>query len=381
MDFWKAKLKEVPESETYRLKLAGLLSSRFLLNGQIDDIASSDSIYQLITTGTRTDYASIHRSLAANCITKHQFRAAREHLLTALEIGEGKASSLFMLVDVNIELGDIPGAKSIMKQFIGKNYFPYLIREAKIKDQEGNLDSAIVLMNQAMDQVRENPSLFLWTLSTLGDMYGHAGRTKESYSAYLKALKLNPDYDYALKGIGWIAFSHDKNFHEAKRIVNHIQRKRATPDAHLFLAKIAQQENDFVEKSNQLELFVKAAGAPKYGDMYNKYLALLESEEFSNPSKTIEIARIEIRNRPTAQSFDLLAWGYLQNGNVTEALNIAQQYIEHKTYEPDALYHLAMIYKANGMNKEARHYFEMASLSSFELGPEIAKKIRDQLNS
>ena len=381
MDFWKHKLSEVPESETYRIKLAGMLASRFTLNGRIEDIEASDSLYQLIVSNTKQDYASLHRALAANCITQHQFREARAHIQKALEIGEGKAATLYMLVDVNIELGDLAGAKTAMKQFTNKNFFPYLIRQAKLKDQEGNLDSAIVLMERALDQVKENPSLFLWTQSNLADMYGHADRVKESYDGYLSALKQNPDYDYALKGIAWIAFSHDQNFQEAKRIVHHIEQKRATPDMHLFLAEIARAENDSSEKLKQLELFTNAAVAPKYGDMYNKYLALVEAEEFSNPVRTIEIARIEIRNRPTPQSFDLLAWGYFNNGNMADALAVAQKYIENKTYEPDALYHLAMIYQANGMEKEAMHYFKLASASSFELGPAISEKIKKRLNS
>ena len=149
---------------------------------------------------------------------------------------------------------------------------------------------------------------------------------------------------------------------------------------HLLLAQIAEAENNREEKRKRLELFSSAAHEPRYGDMYNKYIALLEAEEFSNAEKAIEIAQREISNRPTPQSYDLLAWGYLQHGNKKGALTIAQQYVENRTYEPDAMYHLAMIYHANGMNHEAQHYFETASLSSFELGPSITRQIDKYLN-
>ncbi len=66
---------------------------------------------------------------------------------------------------------------------------------------------------------------------------------------------------------------------------------------------------------------------------------------------------------------------------MADALAVAQKYIENKTYEPDALYHLAMIYQANGMEREAMHYFKLASASSFELGPAISEKIKKRLNS
>ncbi|NOT74761.1 MAG: cell surface protein [Cyclobacteriaceae bacterium] len=378
MAFWRKKLEEVPDGEAYRIKIAGLLSSRFMLNGKIEDIEASDSIYHLIISNNQP-YASIHRALAANAITQHKFREARMEIDKAIEIGEGKAASLYMLVDVDLELGDYAGATYAMSQFTNKNFFPYVIREAKLKDHEGKLDSAIVLMEKALDQVKDNASLLLWTQSNLGDMYGHAGRVKDSYKAYLKVLQQNPDYDYALKGIAWIAFSNDHNFAEAKRIVNHIAPKRATPDMHLLLAQIAGAENDRDEKKKQLELFIKSARSEKYGDMYNKYLALLEAEEFSNPSAAIQIAEIEVRNRPTTQSYDLLAWGYFQKGDIIHALTIAREQIENKTHEPDALYHLGMIYQANGMNQEAKRCFEEAEESSFELGPVIAKKIKSQL--
>ena len=381
MGFWSAKLSEVPDSETYRVRLAGLLSSRFALTGRIEDIQSSDSLYQLILNSTGAGNASIHRAIAGNAITQHQFREARKEILKAFEIGEGKASSLFMQVDVEIELGNYSGAKTALQKIADKNFFPYLIREAKIKDHEGKLDTAILLMEKALEKVKENPSLFLWTQSNLADMYGHAGRVKESYNAYISVLKQNPDYDYALKGIAWIAFSHDRNFAEARRIANHINSKRATPDMHLFLAEISGLENNPDEKTSQLKLFRQAATARKYGDMYNKYLALLDAEEFSNPSGTILIAQKEIQNRPTPQSYDLLAWGYFRQGNIKEALSVAQKYIENRTYEPDALYHLGMIYEANGFSKEARFYLEQAAASSFELGPVIAKEIQEHLNS
>lgn len=379
MAFWQKRLSDVPDGEAFRLKVAGLLSARFMVNGKIEDVQASDSIYHLILEGDNQPHASVHRSLATNCITQHKFREARIEIEKALEIGEGKASSLYMLVDINLELGDYAGAEYAMQQFTNKNFFPYMIREAKLKDHEGHLDSAIVLMERALIQVKENTSLSLWTQSNLADMYGHAGRIKEAYDTYLNVLKQNPDYDYALKGIAWIAFSHAHNFEETKRIVNYIGPKRATPDMHLLLAQVAAAENNDVEKDKQLELFTKSATSPKYGDMYNKYLALLEAEEFSNPQATIEIAKKEISNRPTPQSYDLLAWGYFKNGNYKEALHIAQERLENKTYEPDAMYHLGMIYKANGMEREAKRCFEEAAQSSFELGPATAKKIKEQM--
>ena len=377
--FWRAKLQEVPESGTYRVKIASLLAARFMLNGRIEDVKSSDSLYHLVIDNDGHN-AGLRRALAANYITQHRFREAKEEVTQALAIGEGKAASLYMLVDVNIELGDYAGARVAMNEFANKDFFPYVIRQAKLKDHEGQLDSAIVLMEGVIGQVRHNPSLLQWTQSNLADMYGHAGRIEEAYHMYLEVLRQNPDYDYALKGIAWIAFSNDHNTAEAKRIVNVISSKRATPDMHLLLAEIAAAEGDTLENEKQLTTFARAAAAPAYGDMYNKYLALLEAEAFDHAERTIAIAQREVDNRPTPQSYDLLAWGYLHHGDEEMALMIAREFIEDKTYEPEAIYHLARIYEANGQADEAQRYFEAAAQGSFELGPAVTAEINRHMN-
>ena len=378
MEFWKARLSKIGDDETSQLKLASLYASRFKLNGKIEDIYASDSLYEKVLKNYPQGHVGIYQALATNSITKHEFRQARNYVESALAIGDNKAASLYMMADVNLELGDYAGAKTVLKSFTNKNSFAYLIREAKVKDHEGKLDTAIFLMEKALDRIKENKSLFTWTTSNLGDMYGHAGRVEEAYQAYLDVLKTDPEYDYALKGIAWIAFSHDHNTSEAKRIINLIAGKRSTPDMHLLLAEIAAFEKNEPEKVFQLKSFESKARDPKYSGMYNKYLATLEAEELSNPAKAIEIAEQEIHNRPTPQSYDLLAWGYYQQGQIEKAVEVAQHYIEGKTFEPEAIYHLGLIYH-NLDEKKSQKFLAEASESSFELGPAISANIQQHL--
>ena len=66
-------------------------------------------------------------------------------------------------------------------------------------------------------------------------------------------------------------------------------------------------------------------------------------------------------------------------GNEKEALSIAQKYVLDKTFEPDAAYHLGMIYLANGLDDEAEKVLDEALQSSFELGPVITREIKKAL--
>jgi tetratricopeptide (TPR) repeat protein len=376
ISFWEKKQVTNP-SDTYLSKMGGAFAKRFAITGEIEDIYTSDSLYKEVLKYD-SNRTGAYQALAVNCITRHEFRKARNYIEKALVIGDSKAASLYTLFDINMELGDIAGAKYAISKFENKNAFAYVIREAKVDDQDGRLDMAIEKMEKAFERIKDDPSLFAWTLSNLGDMYGHAGRVNDAYQAYLAVLKKNPAHDFALKGIAWIALSHDHNTALAKQITSALLKRKEMPDMHLLLAKIAEEENDISEKNTQLQLFTQKASEVRYGDMYNKYLALLEAEEFKNPTKTVEIAAIEISNRPTPQSYDLLAWGYFQQGQVEKAVQVAQKYIEGKTFEPEAIYHLGMIYKKVDEGK-SREYLEEALQSSFELGPTIAANIQKSL--
>ncbi len=374
--FWSKKNSSTP-SDTYVSKLAGAYSHRFSITGRIEDIFVSDSIYhQLIKVDSNR--VGAFQALAVNCMTRHEFREARKYISKALAIGDNRSSSLYTLFDISMELGDYGSAKSVILRFENKKAFSYLIREAKVDDQEGRLDIAIEKMERAYERIKDDHSLSQWTLSNLGDMYGHAGRVDEAYQAYLKVLKMNPSHDFALKGIAWIALSHDHNTALAKQIASVLLKRKEMPDMHLLLAKIAEAENNGTIKSQQLNLFTQKAAEAKYGDMYNKYLALLEAEEFKNPTKAIEIATVEVNNRPTPQSYDLLAWGYFQKGQVEKAMEVAQQHVEGLTFEPEAIYHLGMIYK-DVSSEKSNKFLEEALQSSFELGPAITSAIEKAL--
>lgn len=220
-----------------------------------------------------------------------------------------------------------------------------------------------------------------WALSNLGDMYGHAGRIDDSYAAYLEALQNDPQDDHSLKGIAWIALSHDHKTSDAKTIINALAVRKRMPEANFMLAEIAAVEGNEREKLLQLKMFKSSVSDVRYKTMYSKYLAVLEAEEFGNPEAAILIAQAEIVNRPTPESYDLLAWSYYHQGKFEQALDIVSHKVENQTSEPESLYHIGMIYHANGNKEKAQHYLTQALESKFELGPSSYKKIKNVLRN
>ena len=381
INFWQDRLEKNRHDEASLVKLAGLHSELFKSTGLVHHILLSDSLYQVALKQSPQGSVAVYHSLSSNAISQHKFQSAKIYADKALSLKDKKAASLFILVDVSLELGDYAQANRILQHFTNRSSFAYLIRKAKIEDHEGRLDSAILYMEKANVRIKGNKSLSQWTLSNLGDMYGHAGRIEDAYQAYLKVLRANPTDDYALKGIAWIALSHDKNTLHAKDIVNVLASRKHMPEAHLILAEIAELEGHKTKKSDHLKKFKYLVSVPAYKTMYHKYLAVLEAEDFNNADACVAIANEEIINRPTPQSYDLLAWGYYHQKKFKKALAISSRRVGNQTFEPEAYYHLGMIYLANGYKEQARHYLLEALESEFELGPSITKKINTSLQN
>jgi tetratricopeptide (TPR) repeat protein len=383
IDFWMQRLKKNPEDAVAKASLAGLYSARFKTAGDINDIHTSDSLYLVANPLFRINSSSLYRSLATNCITQHKFLLAQSYLDTALSMGDDLYLTYLMRCDVAMELGDLYMAEQSLKHIADKSNFDYLIREAKLLDHKGDLDGAVKKMEAATQKAIESKKdvLFLWAKSNLADMYGHANRYKESYQCYLDVLEKKPDYLYALKGIAWLAFSHDKNTAEAKRILNYLTALHPVPDYDLLLAEIAAYENDRSAAENLQSRFITTVSDSRYGDMYNKYIFYLMIDENKDFAKALQIAQREVNNRPTSQSYDLLAWAYYNMGRKEEAFKIAKSFVENRNYEPDALYHLGVIYAHTGDKKKAKHFMREAESSAFELGPQLYAQVNAALRS
>ena len=375
--FWKEKLEKEPNQFPYLMKLAASQSQLFHVTGNIDYLIDAEK--NLLCVNERTNYnkSGYLRALARNYVSQHKFKEALDLLKKAETIGENLKGTQKMLFDVYLELGNTKEAKHYLTTIKDFNDFDYLIRLAKWNDHQGHLDTAIKYMEKALSKAESSnlKGTKQWIYTNIADFYGHAGEIKKSYSYYLKALELNPNDAYSKKGIAWIVYSHEHNPEEALRILNKITEHYNTPAYYLLKAQIADYMGNKKQEKQNIDDYLAAVKNVKYGDMYNKYNVELFTENLKNLDSAFTLAQKEIHNRPTAQSYDLLAWTYYKKGDVQKALEIVDDHVVGKTFEPNAMYHIAKIYKANGENEKAQEIKTELKESTFELGPLKEKEI------
>lgn len=381
LSFWNSRLQRDTGNYVDMMEMASCHLQLFRLTGKINHLHTGDSLLKRSTAKLNNTDPDILFALSQTAITQHRFRDAGHYNESADKSGGDKYIHHLLAFDTKMELGEIMTANKKIEALLDKSSFDYLIRKSKLEDHKGNLDKAIDLMEQAFEKVKDNKkSLYCWALSNLADMYGHAGRVKESYDAYLKVLQKDSSYIYALKGIAWIAYSHDHNTKEAKRILQYISDQTNMPDILLQLAEIEEWEGNEAKKKEYINRFITEVQQPGYGDMYNKYLIHLYTEELKDYNKAVELAEKEIASRATPETYDWLAWVHYNAGDIDTANLIATNYVYKRNFEPDALYHTAMIFSAAGKKEKAKELLEECLASSFEIGPVKAEIIMKQIS-
>ncbi len=378
-DFWSNKMDATSDTTSVGSlgPLAGAYSTMFDNSGTAAYLYNAEKLHKKGIENSAHNKDGFTRSLAHNYISQHRFKEAKEILEESYEGISNKRATEHVLFDVYMELGQYEDAYRMME--LGKNNsdFNYLIRVAKWSDFKGDLDNAIKYIEKARDiaNARDNKSLKIWSYTNLGDYYGHAGRIQDAYNEYLKTLQLDPENAYAKKGIAWILYSAEKDTEAANQILDSILVHHKVPEYYLLKAEMAEYNNANAESEKYTNKFLNAVNEGNYGAMYNAYLIEVYADE--NPEKALQIAKTEVENRATPESYHLLALAQLKNNLQQEALQTISNHVEGKTSEPMALYHSALVYKANGDTEKVETLKNELLEAEFEVGPVLFKKIQD----
>lgn len=333
-ELWNSKIKPDSLQLLSFGHVAGEYNRYFQATGKIDYLKKAEKALKKAVEIAAIGKADYNRSLARNYIAQHRFHEALELAEKARAYGSGVKESQYLLFDVSMELGQYGLAERYLDSVKNFSDFGYLIRLAKWNDHRGDLDTTIKFMEQAAVKAEntKNGNLMIWSYTNLADYYGHAGRIGDSYNYYLKSLELDPANAYAKKGIAWIIFSHEKNPQEALRILDSVTRHYQAPDYYLLKAEIADYMDDDKERLYNLDQYFKMVKNPEYGEMYNAHNVTFFLEETIQYDRALELASQEVANRPTPESYDLLAYSLYKTGKVEEAAEILDAFVIGKTY-------------------------------------------------
>lgn len=377
-ELWNTKIRPDSIQLTSFAIVGGEYTRYFKETGDITYLRKAEQSLKRAVQIAAVGKETYLRALARNYISQHRFKEALVLANEALELGGGANESKSLLFDVHMELGNYGVAEAYLESIKNFSDFGYIIRLSKWNDYKGDLDTTIAFMEKAKEKAMsaKNKDLMLWSFTNLADYYGHAGRIEESYQHYLSALRLDPSNAYAKKGIAWIVYSHDKNPEEALRILDSVTATYKAPDYFLLKADIANYMGDEIKKLDNLDCYFATVQNKAYGDMYNGYNVSLLLEETGQYEKAVQLSMKEVANRPTPESYSMLGYSYLKNGQVEKAKKIMDAHVYGKTFEPALCYQAAVVYRASGELEKVQTLKNDLVGAIYELGPGMEEDIK-----
>ncbi len=191
----------------------------------------------------------------------------------------------------------------------------------RLYDMQGDIHKAICAYEKAI----ENNPCFKAAHNNLGGLYARAGRYDEAIKAFINSVKIDPHYPLGYSNLGKI-YLIQGNVHDA---LGAFQRALSIdPEnqwARYYLGRLYVVMNRYGDAMRTYEEVIK--GHPDFVPAHID-LARILVERGIDIDKALELAQKAAELRPTAQTFDLLAWLYFKRGMYREAEGAIERAVE-----------------------------------------------------
>jgi len=251
-----------------------------------------------------------------------------------------------MIVDASVELGRYPEAEEAAQWMLNMRpgTVPGLTRAAYLREIFGDPEGGLELMRMAIDQIPERETEDrAWVLSQMSHLELVAGRIDLAQQAAEGALRLFPDYHYAL---GALARVHDRKGDHAREAALLADRYRVAPHPeNLFAWAEALQHAGRVDeaKARLAEFEPKARAEMDRTDNANRELALYYADYAGRAGDAVDLMAREVGRRRDVASLDVYAWALFKAGLRDDARRIMKEALAVGTLEPTIRQHAQTI--------------------------------------
>jgi tetratricopeptide (TPR) repeat protein len=308
---------------------------------------------------------------------KHDFAGA---LALATELRRRTADDEMvygLLTDAHVELGNYKEAEDAAQWMlnVGRSSVPGLTRAAFLRELFGDIEGSLELMQQAFQRIDPSEAEDrAWTLTHIGHLLSVTGKLAEADVVLAEALRLMPDYHYALAALAKVRIAQAKPA-EAATLLERRYSLAPHPENACDLGVALRKAGRLAESREVLRKFEKSALAESKGtDNANRELIFYYADYAAKPSDALAIADREIARRKDVFTLDAYAWALHRNGRSREALRHSETALAVGTVDARILYHAGAIALTAGKTDAAGTYLRR----SLEVNPksEVSADVR-----
>ena len=314
---------------------------------------------------------------------------SRHDFVRALALGEQARNlepsfvgTYGVLTDANVELGRYDEAIAAAQQLADLHPdFASYSRISYIRELHGDLDGAVVAMQQAVDAGSALPQDAVWGRVLLANLYLTKNDVDSAARQYEQAAAILPDDPIAQFGLAKLAIARG-DAATAEPLLRQVVQQRPLPEYVIALGDLLWSQGRTQEADQQyatvgvIEQLFAAAGVDN-----DVELALFDADHGIAPEKTYATALVAYQRRPSVYSADTVAWAAFKAGHLDDArtyMTLAQRI---GTRDPRFAYHAALIADASGDREAAQRYLRDAESMSPALSLRYAADARRALDA
>lgn len=382
LDFYTGRLETRGDDDV--LALQGVIRAsqlRFSAYGRAEDLDRAETTLATLASQKEAN-ASILSTEASIKMARHDFPGALEAARGAIEAAgvSGRDLGLYMrLFDALLAVGDYEEAAGLMDLHFDREKMAYVLRKVRLDDRMGRTEQALAGMEQAlaMAEAYAEPRAFrAWAHTEVGHFNHHTGNPRAAVGHYVAALDLTPGAPAPLAALGWLAFTVDRNPDLARQLIGYAVDNGGELDLYQRLREISLWEGDHQSAENYAREFEHRARVddPELR-LYRRPLAQIFADVPGRASEAVALAKTDLDERPTSESWDTYAWALFRDGKREAACGASERSLEGVSPEPVVLFHAGTILQACGERDRARGLLEEALTAVGELGPRVADQI------
>ncbi len=377
--FFEQRLSERPGSFTTANALAARHLRRFRETGRYAEVRQAAHI----TRGGLREVETVsgRAQLAAALLVQHRFVEAAEHAKAALRLDSAKAAANAAAFDTFIERGAYTDAQAALDRLDPRG-FAFLVRRARVKAMRGDFTAAgrdLAHACRGIESDGVDAQALAWCYTDQAIIAAALGRQKQAWAYLHKALDASPKYARALKELGWMAYRNGQ-LQDADMFYRRLLdlEREDEYDVHLALAQVARAAGDTLRGRQHEAAFERLARQPGMERLYGHHLSTFLAEQPGRETEALQLARADLAQRPTAESYEALSWTLFHLDRLDEALDAAERMLQG--YPDGTGFHRAgVVHFAAGRIPEGRRLFKRALDRRHELDPADERAIRERL--
>ncbi len=375
--FFEARVKEDPFGGSDRARLAWLYLQRARETGEFEDFRRAEAAARASIQARGAHNGGGRLTLASSLLAQHRFAEARAAAEELVAYEPEKPSYRALLAEIQMELGDYAAAAVTFGSLEGESAsLAVAPRLARWEEVRGNPDRARSIMIAASDQALARGDLpreqVAWFLLRLADLEMRTGRLRQAEQALRRGLAVEPADRRlfaafarleAVRGNWKTALAWGERAGDDADLAT----MSLMGDAHAALGDRAAAESWW----RRLEEAHAESPEP-----YARQWTQFRLDHGRRLDETRAVLENEVRGRPDALGWDMVAWARLRTGDVQGAREAMRSALRAGTRDPVFLYHAGMIERAAGNHRAARAHLEGALDANPRFHPVFADSAR-----